>query len=88
MPEQRARQDRIFRMITEKINAGVRSGAPARRSAGDRLLPDRRSTPGTGIGVTASFGVAERSSGELLDALLQRVDRALYTAKKPSPDKS
>jgi diguanylate cyclase (GGDEF)-like protein len=41
--------------------------------------------PGVDLGVTASFGVAERSPGEALDALLLRV--ALYRAKHTGRDR-
>lgn len=49
----------------------------------ERLRTSLAGSPvkGADVSVTASFGVAERATGESLDSLLHRVDRALYAAK-------
>jgi two-component system cell cycle response regulator len=41
-----------------------------------------RAADGTVIPVTASFGVAQWDRGEAADAVIDRADRAMYTAKK------
>jgi diguanylate cyclase (GGDEF)-like protein len=40
-----------------------------------------RATDGTPIAVTASFGVAQWDGNEKADAVIDRADRAMYTAK-------
>jgi diguanylate cyclase (GGDEF)-like protein len=53
----------------------------------ERLRTRLAKTPLAGLGVTASFGVAMARPGDSVSSLLERADRALYSAKKRGRDR-
>ena len=62
------------RLFAEGVRAGLSALAP-------EVFADRQ------IPLTCSFGVAERMSGEDLDALIERADEALMQAKRAGRDR-
>ncbi|MCP9785272.1 PAS domain S-box protein [Cyanobium sp. N5-Cardenillas] len=59
------------------------TGAGTAYPVAEKLCRIIAETPFPDVGtVTASFGVAERQPGELLDSWIQRVDEALYASKE------
>ncbi len=63
---------------------GARASAERLRAA---IAAHGWSATAAGLGVTASFGVAARTPGEPIEALLERADRAMYQAKQAGRDR-